>query len=142
MGAHEQDFFNKDSFVVMGNTRRMRDAFKGLKMMGKTVYFMDLGFAKDESAGKFSKLEDLPGPVDAAICDGSPEKLEYYTEAAVKAGIKAIWYNFQTRPRVAAVLARKSGLDVYEGQCAVVWLPTWGPHHSMHRMIWKWLGRY
>ncbi len=141
MGRRQQDFFKKDSFAVMGNTRRMRDAVNGLKEMGKTVYFVDAGFSKDESAGKFPSLADIPGPVDAAICDGR-FKVKSYVGAVADAGIKSIWFNFLSNPRDAVALAREKDLDVWQGECAVVWLPTRGPHHSMHRLLWKLLGKY
>jgi len=142
MGKAEQDFFSGDGFVVMGNTRRMRDAFNGLKKLGKKVYFVDVGFSKDDAAGKYSSLADLPDKVDAAICDGPRTKLIGYIDELAGAGINKVWINFLSdKPDVVAHAVSKN-MEVLHGNCAVVWLPTVGPHHSIHRFLWKVLGKY
>lgn len=142
MGQAEKDFFQKDTFVVMGNTRRMRDTVKGLDRMGKTVYFVDDEFATREGESKFSSLADLPLPVDAAICDGPEDKVKGYVTAAADEGIRSVWINFESDKPGAVALAKEKGLTLLHGQCAVIWLPTRGPHHFVHRLIWKALGKY
>ncbi len=142
MGQEERNFFDFRSFLVMGNTRRMRDAFRGLKQMGKTVYFFDENFDNNPAEGKFSSMSDLPGPVDAAICDGAKGKVKTFVNKAADAGIENLWLNFQSNYPEAVELAQRKNLNLLHGQCAVVWLPTRGPHHSVHRALWKLLGKY
>lgn len=142
MAKREREFFEFNTFLVMGNTRRMRDAFRGLKQMGKTVYFFDENFESNPAGGKFSGMAELPGPVEAAICDGAGEKVKTFINKAADAGIENLWINFMSDSREAVELARRRNLNLLHGQCAVVWLPTRGPHHTMHRALWKLLGKY
>jgi len=142
MGMKEQEFFAKDRFVVMGNTRRMRNTVDGLKKLGKTVYFVDESFPSDRGARRFPTLAALPDPVDAAICDGPPDRMKSYIGAVKDAGIPSIWLNFESDKPEVVSLAKGKGLEVLHGQCAVIWAPAWGPHHSIHRLLWKILGKY
>ena|GEM_PF-6592112 len=45
MGRNEQDFFKKNSFVLMGNTRRMRNAFTLRSVTGKICLLFYSGCA-------------------------------------------------------------------------------------------------
>lgn len=144
MGKAEQDFIKQQSFVLMGNTRRMRFALKGFKALGKTVYVVDEKFSMNKSKNKFADLSQVSGSVDAAIIDSpfNKRKLKKYVLAAAAKGIKSVWLNAQSAPRHGVDLAREKGMDVLHGQCVVVWLPTKGLTHSAHRGIWKLLGKY
>jgi len=143
MGQAEQAFVKKQSFVLMGNTRRLRYALNGLKTLGKTVYFVDEKFSTDKSKNRFSDLSQVPESVDAAIIDSpfNKKKIKEYVLAAAAKGIKSVWLNFQSAPGQAVDLAREKGMDVLHGQCVVLWLPTGFPH-SAHRGLWKLLGKY
>jgi len=142
MGERERKFFEFNTFLVMGNTRRMRNAFRGLKQMGKTVYFFDEKFDDNRAEGKFSGMAELPTPPEAAICDGSKRRVKTFIDKAADAGIENLWINFQSDYPEAVELARRRNLNLLHGQCAVVWLPTRGLHHSVHRALWKLLGKY
>ncbi len=145
MTTQRQTFWERDSFVVVGHTGKRafpKLTYGALKSSGKAVYAVDPSVAEVEGDPTFADLGALPAPVDAAVLELPKEETAAWVARVADAGIKAVWIHQRTDTPEALELARRRGLEVCAGTCAVMYVTPGLSAHSPHRWIMRALGKY
>ena len=153
MPSTRQEFWNEESYVVIGDTRSGRAfpklTFNGLAKLGKTVYAVDPAVADDNGASSeklsadlggatvYPDLAALPGPVDGAVLEVPKAETAGWVGRVADAGVTNLWIHQQTDTPEALALAKERGLRTEHGTCAVMYVrPGFSPH-AIHRAIMK-----
>ncbi len=146
MPSTKQSFFDLQSYAVIGNSRTKgfpMITYGNLRRRNKTVYPVDIGGKATISGdAAYASLQDLPAPVEAAIV----ELPRYATMEAVKqiadAGIKNVWLHQRSESDEVLRYCNDEGLQVHAGSCAVMYTNDRLSYHSVHKKLWKMLGKY
>jgi predicted CoA-binding protein len=153
MSSTRQEFWNQQSYVVIGDTRSGRAfpklTFGGLAKLGKTVYAVDPGVGDDDGASGdklsadlggaavYPDLEALPAQVQAAVLEVPKAETAGWVGRVADAGITNLWIHQQTDTPEALAEAKARGLRTEHGTCAVMYVrPGFSPH-AIHRAIMK-----
>jgi predicted CoA-binding protein len=146
MASRKEQFFDANSFAVIGNSRTKgfpKLTYKYLRTMGKTVYAVDLGGgATVEGDPAYPSVDDLPGEVEAAIIEVPRGKTMDALRPVVEAGIKRVWFHQKSDTPAVASYCRDEALDFHVGGCAVMYTHNRLSYHSVHKRLWKLLGKY
>ena len=71
----------------------------------------------------YSKLADIPGPVDVVDCFVNSSKVGDIVDQAIEIGAKAIWMQLGVIDQDAAQRAKRAGLDVVMNTCPKIEYP-------------------
>ena len=144
MTSKYQQFWNHDSYALIGHHQK-RDfpvlTLAGLQNSGKTVYPVDASIAIVEGNKTFASLSDLPETVEAAIIEVSKEDIVIAVQRVIEAGIKNLWIHRGTDTPAAIAAARKAGLNLCYGTCAVMYVNNTGGH-KIHGWLNKLFKKY
>ena len=140
--SSKNDFFSDDRFILVGDTGSRKFPLftrRFLEERGKTVYAVDLA----GSEGFLGSLDQVPADAQAVIVEVSKERTEQVVSAALAKGLKKVWIHQMTDTPEAIAACTTAGAAVYTGSCSVMYLaPSGFSAHSIHRGIWKLLGKY
>lgn len=146
MASRKEQFFDANSFAVIGNSRTKgfpRLTYGYLRTMGKTVYPVDLGGGPTvEGDTAYASVADLPGDVEAAIIEVPRIETMDALRPVVDAGIKRVWFHQKSDTPEVVSYCRDQGLDFHVGGCAVMYTHNHLSYHTVHKQLWKLLGRY
>lgn len=146
MTTHHERFWEHDRFAFVGHS-----AAKGFPRLsyaelrgrpGKTVFAVDPSVDAVEGDRAYPDLASLPGPVDAVVIQVPPEETASWVERAADAGIQHVWIHMGRETAEALEVARRRGLDVHTGTCAVMYVKPGFSYHSLHRWANRLAGRY
>jgi len=141
--AHEH-FWEHNSFVVVGDSEMKGFPFltyRGLKRLGKTVVPVDLGGSVVDDDQTVRKIEDLLTSVEAAVLELPRERTAEIIAKVAAIGIRNVWLHQGTDTPAALKAAQSAGLKVLHGNCAVMYVNCTS-FHKIHRLLWRFLGRY
>jgi hypothetical protein len=144
MPSHFETFFDHQSFAVVGHSAKKPFpalTYGGLKKQGKKVFAIDPSTETIEGDSAYADFEALPGDVEAVVIEVPREETLGWIEKVAAAGIKNVWLHMSADTPEALALAKKEGLDVRHGTCAVQYVDGRFPH-SIHKLIRKVLKRY
>lgn len=146
MASDYENFWNHDTYVLVGHTGSARkfpqQTYDGLKKNGKTVYAIDPGAEDINGDPTYADFASLPGQADCAVLELPREKTKEWVEKAADAGIKKIWIHQKTETPEAVELAKEKGMEVLTDTCAVMYVTPGVTYHSIHKWIFKLLGKY
>ncbi|MBC8401506.1 MAG: CoA-binding protein [Candidatus Marinimicrobia bacterium] len=131
MTSKYEQFWNHNSYALIGHHQKRNFpvlTLTGLQNSGKTVYPVDASIAIVEGSKTFASLSDLPDTVEAAIIEVSKEDIVSSVQQVIEAGIKNLWIHRGTDTPEAIAAARKAGLNLYHGTCAVMYVNYTGLH--------------
>ncbi len=143
MPSDRETFWHSSNYVVIGDSKQKPFpvlTYGALKARGSTVYAVDESAEKIEGDPVFRTLDDLPGPVDAAVLEVAREDTAGWVERVADAGISNLWIHMGRDTPEALELARQRGLAVRHGTCAVMYLK--GGYHKIHKWIEQMRGQY
>jgi Predicted CoA-binding protein len=106
------------------------------------VYAIDPGSGEIEGDKAYPDFATLPAPVQAAVLELPKEETAAWVAKAADAGVKEIWIHQMTDTPEALAEAKKRGLHVITGHCAVMYTKPGFSMHAPHRWIWKLIGKY
>jgi predicted CoA-binding protein len=89
----------------------------------------------------YRRLDDLPEPVRAVVTVVPPAETEKIVEDCGRLGIRRIWMQQGSESTAAVARCQALGIAVVAGECLIMHTEGGFPH-SVHRLIWKMLGRY
>lgn len=144
MPSHHESFFEHQSFAVVGHSAKKpfpKLTYGGLKKSGKKVFAVDPSAETIEGDPAYPDFDALPDKVDAVVIELPREETRDWVEKAAAAGISELWLHMTADTPEALELARKRGLNVRHGTCAVQYVDKGFPH-NVHAFIRKVLGRY
>jgi predicted CoA-binding protein len=145
MTSDYESFWTFNRYAVVGHSARRpfaRLTYQGLKDNGKTVYAVDPSAERIEGETAYPDLAALPNKVDAVVLELPKEESATWVKQAIDAGVQDIWLHQATETPEALALAREHGVRLRSGTCAVMYLKRGFTYHSIHRMIFRVLGKY
>jgi uncharacterized protein len=145
MSSDYESFFALLRYAVVGHSARRpfpRLTLLGLEENGKTAYAVDPSAARIEGRPAYVDLASLPGPVDAVVIEVPKEESAAWVKRAAEAGVKDVWIHQGRDTPEAVSLAKENGIHLRTGTCAVMYLRRGVTYHSIHRLIFKALGKY
>ncbi len=146
MASEREQFFNLESYAVVGNSDKgafPKLTFGNLKKSGKKVFAVDLSGAEQvEGCENHGDLDSLPESVQGVILEVPKEQTLDQVQQVVNLGVKDLWIHMGTETDEALELARQSGLKVRHGTCAVMYTQQGISYHSIHKWIMQLTGKY
>ena len=145
MPSHHEAFWQHERYAVVG--RSDAKPFPALTYTalrderGKTVYPVDPSRDEIEGDPAFDDLAELPERVDAVVLEVPADETAAWVERAADAGIPRIWIHMGRDTPEALEAARRRGIEVCAGTCAVQYL-TGGFPHNLHRLLRRVSGRW
>ena len=145
MPTEHEEFWTNSSFAFVGHS-----AAKGfptlsygeLKKQGKKVFAVDPSVDRIEGDETYPDLASLPEQVDAVVLEVPKQETEAWVAKAADAGIQKLWIHMNRDTPEALALARKRGMQVHTGTCAVMYVTRGFSYHSLHKWINQLLGKY
>ncbi|MBN2196501.1 MAG: CoA-binding protein [Polyangiaceae bacterium] len=144
MSSSYQRFFEQQTYAVVGHTASKPFpilTYRGLKRRGKQVFAIDPDAKRIDDDPVVPDLASLPQPVDGVVIEVPRTETLPWVEQVVAAGVKHLWLHMSADTPEAIELARKNGIEVRHGTCAVQYLDDGFPH-NVHKLIRRVLGRY
>jgi len=141
--SNYEAFWTHQRYAVIGDSRNAtfpKLTYNGLKATGKTPYAVDPGAEQIDGDPVYPDLGALPEQVDAAVLEVPKTETTEWVGRVADAGIKNLWIHQQRDTPEALDLAKRRGIDVCHGTCAVMYLQ--GGYHSIHKWINKLIGKY
>jgi uncharacterized protein len=145
MPSDHESFFTLSRYAVVGHSAKKpfpRLTLQGLEENGKTAYAVDPSADRIEGRPTYPDLASLPGPVDAVVLEVPKEESAAWVGKAADLGVKDVWIHQGRDTPEAASLAKEKGIRLRTGTCAVMYLKRGFSGHSLHRLIYKALGKY
>lgn len=145
MQSKHFEFWKQPSFVVIGNSARMKFPFltyQGLKNNGKRVFAVDTVLKAIESDQVFVSVGELPMRPSAAVIEVPSDESASVVAKVAEAGIGSIWIHDGCESQEALSIAKNKGLNVLHGTCAVMYLMPNAFPHCIHKWIMKLAGKY
>jgi predicted CoA-binding protein len=145
MPSDYESFFALARYAVVGHSAKKpfpRLTLLGLQDNGKTAYAVDPSARVIEGKPAYADLASLPGPLDAVVLEVPKEESADWVKRAADAGVKDVWIHQGRDTPEAVSLAKDKGIHLRTGTCAVMYLRRGLTYHSIHRLIYKALGKY
>lgn len=140
-----QDFVAQRSIAVVGASRKGGKfgniAYKELRKKGYQVMAMHPDAETLEGDPCYRDLSSLPQPADGVLIVVPPASAVEVVRTAAEAGIKRVWLQQGAESDAAITAGREHGLSVVHGHCILMFSEPVGLPHSLHRWIWKVLGK-
>lgn len=145
MPSDYERFWQHESYAVVGHSASKpfpKLTYRGLKKLGKKVFPVDPSVADIEGDPTHSDLASLPEKVDAVVLELPKEETAAWVAKVAEAGIEQLWMYMGSDTPEAVALAKKEGLQLRTGTCAVMYVTPGLSFHSIHRFIDKLRGKY
>jgi len=144
MTNDKEDFVAEKSLAIVGVSRTRgfgNTLFKHLKHQGYRVFPVNAQAETVEGERCFHRLDDLPEPVGGVVTVVQPAETEKVAADCARLGIRRMWMQQGSESPAAVALCREKGISAVHGECLIMHTAAGFPH-SVHRWIWKKLGRY
>ena len=144
MTNDKEDFVAEKSLAIVGVSRTRgfgNTLFKHLKHQGYRVFPVNAQAEEVEGERCFRRLDDLPEPVGGVVTVVPPAETEKVAADCARLGIRRMWMQQGSESPAAVALCREKGISAVHGECLIMHTAAGFPH-SVHRWIWKKLGRY
>jgi predicted CoA-binding protein len=138
-------FWNYGTYAVVGHGARApfpRLTYGFLKSRGKRVFAVDPEALIVEGDTPYPTLAALPEKVDGVVIEVPREETKHWVEEAARAGIPRVWIHTNRDTPEALDAARRLGVEVCSGRCAVEYLATGFSVHTMHRALSRLMGSH
>jgi predicted CoA-binding protein len=145
MPSDYERFWSKASYAVVGHAAKEewpKITYGELKRSGKKVFAVDPSADTIEGDRTYPDLASLPENVEAVVIEVPKEETHGWVEQAADAGIENVWIHMGCDTPEALALAKEKGMNVCYGTCAVMYLVPGFSYHSIHKWIYKLLGKY
>jgi len=144
MASAFEKFWEQKSFAVAGHSEKKKFpilTYRGLKKLGKTVIPVDPSAAEVDGDRTVKSLAELSGKVEAAVLELPRSETAAAVRQAAAAGIKNVWLHQQSDTPEALAEAKKLGLNLLSGTCAVMYVNCTS-FHKIHRFLFRLLGKF
>lgn len=145
MPSNHETFWQHERFAVVGHKAKRNFpelTYRGLKKLGKTVFPVDPSLDEVDGDRVFKDLDALPEKVDGVVLEVPREDTKEWVARAAELGVKDIWIHMARDTPEALALAKKKGINVRHGTCAVMYVTPGFTFHAIHRGIMKLTGKY
>ena len=144
MSTASDAFVAQKTLAVVGVSRTRgfgNTLYQHLKRRGYRVFPVNSQTETVEGERCFRRLDDLPEPVAGVVAVVPPAQTKNLVEDCARLGIKHIWMQQGAESDEAVALCRQHDIAAVAGQCLLMHTEAGFPH-SLHRWLWKTLGRY
>jgi predicted CoA-binding protein len=144
MSRASDEFVAQKTLALVGVSRTRgfgNSLFRHLQRRGYRVFPINSQADTVEGQRCYRRLEDLPEPVAGVVAVVPPAQTKTIVEDCARLGIKHIWMQQGAESDEAVALCREKGIAAVSGQCLLMHTDAGFPH-SVHRWLWKMLGKY
>lgn len=145
MASEYERFWSHSSFAVVGHTAKKgfpKLTYGALKEQGKEVFPVDPSVDQVDGDRTYPDLSSLPKGVDAVVLETPKEDTKDWVGEVADAGIRNVWIHMTRDTPEALALAKKRGLDVVSGTCAVMYVKRGFSYHAIHKWVNQLTGSY
>jgi uncharacterized protein len=142
--AAKKAFVAEKTLALVGVPRKRgfgKQLFAHLKRTGYKVLPVNAQADSIDGERCYRRLDDLPEPVGAVVTVVPPAETEKIVETCGRLGIGRIWMQQGSESPTAVARCRDLGIAVVAGECLIMHTEGGFPH-SMHRLIWRLMGKY
>lgn len=140
-----EDFLAQKKWAFIGVSQNKRKfghfAYKDLKSKGYEVYPINPNAQTIEGEPIYSSLDQLPEKVGAIVISVTPTKTVQLIKEAHAQDIRHIWIQQGAQSQEALDYCKQNSLNCIHGECILMYAQPVGFPHSIHRFIWKLLGK-
>lgn len=115
--------------------------FRHLLRKGYRVFPVNAAADTVEGQPCYRRLDDLPEPVGGVVTVVPPAQTEHVVADCVRLGIRKVWMQQGSESGAAVKLCQDHGIASVAGACLLMHTDAGFPH-SLHRWLWKRLGKY
>ena len=144
MSNASEAFVAQKSLAVVGVSRTRgfgNTLYRHLKHRGFQVFPVNVEADTVEGERCYRRLDDLPQTVDGVVTVVPPAQTTKVVEDCARLGISRIWMQQGSESEAALALCRDKGITEVHGACLLMHTGAKFPH-SIHRFIWRKLGKY
>lgn len=145
MASIQERFWMQSTYAFVGHSAKQpfpRISYGEAKKRAKRVFAVDASVDRIEGNRTFADLSSLPEKIDGLVIEVPPEETLGWIQRAAAAGVKDVWIHPGCETPEALEFARREGLNVLTGHCAVMYLSQGFSPHAIHRWFTKLAGRF
>jgi predicted CoA-binding protein len=139
-------FLSQRKLAVIGVSRNKKKfgslVYRELKARGYRVFAVNPNAESVEGDRCYAGIRELPEPVDGLVAVVPPAAAEEIVREAYAAGIKNVWLQQGAESERTVRFCREKGINCVYGQCILMFLEPVRFPHSLHRWVWKRVGRF
>lgn len=139
------DFLAQRKLALVGISRSGKKfgnmIHKELSAKGYTLYPVHPEAETIDGVRCYPSLAALPEAVGGVVICVPPEQTEQVVRQAAQAGIRRVWMQQGAESAAAVQFCAENGLSAVHGECVMMFAEKVGFPHSLHRWIWKVLGK-
>ncbi len=144
MNNDMEAFAAEKTLAVVGVSRTRgfgNRLFAHLKRKGYKVLPVNAQTDSVEGQSCFRRLDDLPEPVGGVVTVVPPAETEKIVEDCGRLGIQRVWMQQGSESPKAVSRCHALGITAVAGECLIMHTDAGFPH-SLHRFVWKLIGKY
>ena len=144
MDNDKQIFVAEKTLAIVGVSRKRgfgKQLFSHLKRKGYKVLAVNAQADSIDGEPCYRGLDNLPEPVGGVVTVVPPAETEKVVEDCGRLGIRRVWMQQGSESKAAVERCRALGISAVAGECLIMHTNPGFPH-SIHRLIWKVLGKY
>lgn len=144
MSAESEAFVAQKALAVVGVSRTRgfgNRLYRHLKQKGYRVFPVNSQTDTLEGERCFRRLDDLPDKVGGVVTVVPPAQAKNVVEDCARLGIGHVWMQQGSESDAAIALCREKGISEVHGACLLMHTDGGFPH-SLHRWLWRRLGKY
>jgi len=138
-------FLKQKTLAVVGVSRSGKkfgnSVYKELKSKGYKLYPIHPEMKTYDGEDCYPSLSSLPEKVGGVFIAVSPEKTEEIVKEAKNMGIDNIWIQQKSESEKAVSFCNQNELNLIHNECLLMYANPVGFPHSIHRFIWKVMGK-
>jgi predicted CoA-binding protein len=138
-------FWGKKALAVVGisqSGKKFGDTvYKELKAKDYKLFPIHRSLKTYDGRICFPTLSMLPEKVGGVFICVSPEKTADIVKDAWQSGIENIWIQQKSESEEAIVYCQEHGLNTIYHECILMYADPVGFPHSLHKFIWKIVGK-
>lgn len=143
--AAVDDFLAQRTLAVVGASRSGKKfgntIYRELRARGYRVLPIHPQAAQIEGDPAYAGFAALPEAVGGVVVCVPPAQAEQVVGQAAAAGIRRAWLQQGAESEAALRLGQEQGMTIIAGECIMMFAASRAFPHSMHRFIWKLLGK-
>jgi len=144
MSSASDDFVAQKTLAVVGVSRTRgfgNTLLRHLRQRGYRVFPVNSQTDTVEGERCYRRLDELPEPVAGVVAVVPPAETKNVVADCARLGIKHLWMQQGAESDEAVAQCREKGIAAVPGQCLMMHTGAGFPH-SIHRWLWKMLGKY
>jgi predicted CoA-binding protein len=139
------NFLSCKDIAVVGVSRKSSKfgnvIYRELKKKGMSLYGVNPSMDNIDGDKCYNNLHDLNGKIDGIINVVSPTKTLDVVKEANEIGVKNIWMQQGSESDEAIKFCQENGINEVHKECILMFAEPVKSFHSLHRWVWKVLGK-